>query len=215
MKMRILSLISAAAMAITFMTACADKEKSESSAVPGTIFSPQDDDGSKSRSESKDGPVIFIEGTEAKAGEIAEVSVAVKGAENNWQMCGIHVVYDDRLECVASADDPQSPDYVKGEAVFDMTAFVSMIWLENKDDILTERGLGSLFLTTIGENDCGKDGVIATYKFRVPDDAQPGDSYPIGFYYRDGDMFTNAANDPVLQLHAFANMEGGTIKVTE
>ena len=44
--------------------------------------------------------------------------------------------------------------------------------------------------------DGGGDGDIATFYFRVPDNAQSGAVYPIEVYYRDGDLFTNsAAND--------------------
>ena len=48
--------------------------------------------------------------------------------------------------------------------------------------------------------DGGGDGDIATFYFRVPDNAQSGAVYPIEVYYRDGDLFTNsAANDSYLK----------------
>lgn len=193
MKSGFLSLVLAAVTAMSLMTACGDK--SESSAG------------------KKEGPIISIESVNANVGEIVEVSVSVEGADNNWQMCGIHMTYDDRLECVATDDDPMVPDYEQGDAVADMTAFVTRIWLENKDDELINNDLGCLFFTTMGEGDCGRDGVIATYKFKVPDDAQAGEFYELGFYYREGDIFINTASDEKLQEQAFSNWESGFIRI--
>lgn len=209
MKSRIFAVISAAVLLLSCMTACGKKDDAASSPT-GTSSS----SSGSSKSQNKKGPVLAIDNVEAKAGETVEVSVSVSGADGKWAMCGVHMTYDNRLKCIATADDPMIPDYQKGEAVLDMMAFVTMIWLENLDQELIDADNGCLFFTTMGEGDCGKDGVIATYKFKVPDDAKAGEVYELGFYYREGDMFANAANDnPTLQEQAFSNWEFGSITI--
>lgn len=214
MKSRIFAVISAAVLLLSCMTACGKKDESDSSSAGTAASSAENSSSESSKAQAKKGPVLAIDNVEAKAGETVEVSVSLSGADGKWAMCGVHMTYDNRLECIAIADDPMTPDFEKGEAVLDMMAFVSMIWLENLDQELIDANDGCLFFTTMGDGDCGKDGVIATYKFKVPDDAQPGEVYELGFYYREGDMFVNAANDnPTLQEQAFSNWEFGSITV--
>lgn len=210
MKSRIFAALSAAVLILSCMTACGDKKES----APSGTSASSGASVSENKNEKKDGPVLSIDHVEAKAGETVEVSVSLSGADGKWGMCGVHLTYDNRLECIATADDPMIPDYKKGEAVSDMIAFVTMIWLENLDQELIDANDGCIFFTTMGENDCGKDGTIATYNFKVPDDAQAGDVYELGFYYREGDMFVNSANDnPELQEQTFSNWEFGSITI--
>lgn len=219
MKSRIFAAFSAAILILSCMTACSGKKESTSestadSSSPSSSSSEATESVSETEPEVKEGPVFSIENVEAKAGETVEVSVSLSGAEGKWAMCGVHMTYDNRLECIAIPEDPMTPECVKGEAVLDMMAFVTMIWTDNLDQELVDAGKGCLFFTTMGNGDCGKDGIIATYKFKVPDDAQAGEVYELGFYYREGDMFVNAANDnPELQEQAFSNWESGSVTV--
>lgn len=213
MKSRILALISAAMLSLSLMTACSKNEPSSesSSAAESSISSSQEESG---KSESKSGPVLSISNAEAKAGEIVDVSVSIKGAELKWSMCGIHLTYDNRLECVPLENDPTIPDYEMGEAIKKMMAFVALIGGEDMPEELTNGGSrGCLFFTTTGEGDCGRDGTLVTFKFKVPDDAKPGDVYELAFYNREGDMFSNAAGDEDFQNQVLSNWESGSITV--
>ena len=61
--------------------------------------------------------------------------------------------------------------------------------------------------------DGGGDGDIATFYFRVPDNAQTGAVYPIEVYYRDGDLFTNSAANDSYQKYAFSHAVNGSVMI--
>ena len=48
---------------------------------------------------------------------------------------------------------------------------------------------------------------------KVPDDAQPGTVYKLGFYYKDSDMFRNAENDLPFEKYAFEHFQNGSITI--
>lgn len=165
--------------------------------------------------DAEEGPVISVGDTTAKPGEIAEVKVYVEGADLNWSNCGIHLTYPDVLKCVYQDNDDMYLKYKKGEASEFNTGIIAMEWKEENSppEELTEKGLGTLFFTVMFKGNSGQDGEILTVYLKVPEDAEPGTVYPIGFYYRSTDMFRNIENDASFEKYAFEHMQPGTITV--
>lgn len=227
-----------AAMTAAGLTGCLDSGKSSSAAVTDSavVTSAEsseeqtaaltNDDGSEI-SESMElmrlkyadvpdlesGPVLSLSNTTAKPGEMAEVTVSVKGADQQWNMCGIHFTYPDVLECRISNQEDLEADYEPGEAISANAGFVAMDWQRNLSDELVRNHQRSVFFTTMFINNSGKDGDIATFFFKIPDDAQPGTVYDLGFYYMDSDMFSNTESDLAFEKYAFEHMQGGSITV--
>lgn len=161
------------------------------------------------------GPLISVGNSTAKAGEIAEVTVSVKGAERNWNMCGIHLTYPEELECVYQFEDDRNLEYEKGEASEKSTGIVAMEWKKENlpPEELTKQHLGSMFFTVMFNGNEGLDGDIITLYLKIPEDAESGTVYPVGFYFKDTDMFRNMAKDLSLEKYAFENMQAGSITV--
>lgn len=219
MKKSLYAIISFILISCSLLTACEDKKKSseiDSTISESSMSSSQSetDITSETTNKKKKGPVLSISKTEAKAGETVDVTVSLKGADRKWSMCGIHLTYDKRLECVAMENDPTVPEYESGEAIRDMMAFVALIGNDDMPEELTDGGKkGCLFFTTMGNGDSGRDGKIVTFKFKVPEDAKPGDVYELSFYNREGDMFLNSSEDEKFQNQAFSNWESGSVTV--
>ena len=129
------------------------------------------------------GPVIKISDTEAKPGGTAEVTVSVTGADKKWNMCGIHITYPDVLKCRLLDEDELTADYELGAATEKCAAFVAMDWEQNLAEELIRKKQRSLFFTASFKENSGKDGDIATFFFKVPDDAMPGTVYKLGFFF--------------------------------
>ena len=159
------------------------------------------------------GPELKVSDTDAKPGEIAKVTVSIKGAKDKWSMCGIHVTYPDVLECQLDGTEGYNAKYEPGNAVAGNSGFVAMDWRENLDEELVRAHQQSFFFTTMFMDSYGGDGDIATFFLKVPDDAQPGTVYNIGFYYKDSDMLRDLEGDLAFEKYAFMHMTGGTITV--
>ena len=162
-----------------------------------------------------EGPVISVGNTTAKAGEIAEVKVYIEGADLNWSNCGIHLTYPDVLQCIYRENDNMFLKYKAGVASEFNTGMVAMEWKKesNPPAELTEKGMGTMFFTVMFSGNEGQDGEILTLYLKVPEDAEPGTVYPIGFYYLVTDMFRNINNDTAFEKYAFTHMKPGTITV--
>ena len=163
--------------------------------------------------DAQSGPVIKISDTEASPGEIAEVTVTVSNAEGNWNMCGIHITYPDLLECQLANEEKLLAKYHLGPAAEESSGFVAMDWRYNLDEELIAKKQRSLFFTTMFTDGSGLDGDIATFYFKVPDNAVPGAVYQLGYYYMESDMFRNPSNDASLEKYAFEHLVGGSITV--
>jgi len=163
--------------------------------------------------EAESGPVIKISDTSAKPGEIAKVTVSVTGAENKWNMCGIHITYPDVLQCQIENEEDLTAKYELGEATKRSAGFVAMDWQRNLAPELVRDKNRSVFFTTMFQDNNGMDGDIVSFFFKIPDDAQPGTVYDLGYYYMDSDMFRNLENDMSLEKYAFEHLEGGSITV--
>lgn len=160
-----------------------------------------------------DGPRLYVGDTTAKAGEMAEVTLYVENADMQWNMCGIHLTFPDVLEVDMMDVEQRLIKYSRGNASTYSTASVGMLWVNNLPEALTSQNLGSLFFTEVFDGDHGLDGDIVTFYLKVPEDAESGTVYPIGFFYLEGDKFINKNNDYSLQKYAFENWEAGSITV--
>ena len=162
---------------------------------------------------AEDGPKLSIDHTTAAPGEYAKITLSVKDAENNWQMCGLHITYPNVLKPEIANDEERYVRYSRGEASDYSTASLCMEWRDNMPEELTSNDLGCFFFTEVFTGNTGLDGDIASFKLKIPDDAEPGTVYPVGFYFKDGDMFLNEEKDKSLEKYAFENWQFGSITV--
>ena len=162
------------------------------------------------------GPVLSIESTTAKAGDIAKVSVCVDTPDKNWSACGLHISYSDELECQLS-DDGESVKCTVGEACGANPLTSSMEWQnELPEDIAAAGRKMFFFAAVLGEAD-GTSGKIATFYFKVPENAESGTVYDLNYYYYSSDvsrdMFSAADGDASYEKYAFSHCTGGMITV--
>lgn len=160
-------------------------------------------------------PVLALSSAEGKAGETVDITLSVSGADKMWAASGVHILYDETLVCVPSESDPEVPKMTLGAAVEDMTACVALIWTEDKTQELIDKKMDSVFFCSAASGDLGRDGDIATFSFTIPQEAEAGTVYDLEFYFREGDMFSNTANDEDFQEYAFSHSKNGKITVTE
>lgn len=219
MKLRFAAVLAVIMAVSSLMTACSGNKKDDKKSASESVVSEVSQEQSMSADEtavpaSGAKPVLSIGSVQGKPGETVDVTISLSGAAEKWAMCGVHVTFDERLTCVANETDPKMPDYVKGDAVLDITGFVSMLQIgEDRNEHLIENKQGSVFFAAAGEGDFGGDGDIVTYSFVIPQDAEVGTVYELDFYYREGDMFKDAAGDAALQDYAFSHWQGGSITV--
>ena len=205
------------------MTACGDKSNnmsesslsSESSQAERTF--PADEvtePPTEPISAAADGPRLYIKDTTAKAGEYAEVTLAVENANMNWYVCGLHITYSDALEpMMFEGGDEKDVDYTLGDASRRNNGSVTKLWRSGLPDEITENNMGCFFFTEVFSENHGLDGDIATFYLKVPEDAESGTVYDIGFYHMDSDLFMNKEEDLSLQMYAFENWKSGTVTV--
>lgn len=163
-----------------------------------------------------DGPRVYIGNTTAKAGEYADVTLYVENAEQNWSFCGLHITYPDVLEPkmleIGNPDD-NLVDYTRGEASKYSSGATAMLWTNNIPEEITSNNLGCFFFAEMFGDNYGLDGDIVTFKLKIPEDAESGTVYPIGFYYLETDTFQNMEADLSLQKYTFENLKEGSITV--
>lgn len=161
------------------------------------------------------GPVLSISNTTAKAGEIAEITVSVKGADLNWSNAGIHLTYPDVLKCIYKKNDNRNLKYTEGEAIDDNGGVVVMEWKKGGTlpEELAKQNLSTLFFTVMFDGNYGQDGEIIKLYLEIPEDAESGTVYPLDFYYMNTDMFRNAEADKSLEKYAFTHTKAGSITV--
>ncbi len=160
-----------------------------------------------------DGPKLYLSNTTVKAGEIAEVTLSVKDAKEKWNMCGIHVTYDNALTCQMRDVEKRYIEYKLGDASTYSTASVGMLWASGLPEVLEKNNMGCLFFTETFDGDWGGDGDIVTFYLKVPDDAKSGTVYKLGFYYMNTDKFSNAAGDRSFEKYVFENWQEGSVTV--
>lgn len=209
-----------AAAVLTSFTACGKKNENESSSSSESSQSertfPADEvtePATEPISAAADGPRLYIKDTTAKAGEYAEVTLAVENANMNWSMCGLHITYSDVLEPLLFEGEEKLMDYTLGDASKRNNGSIAMKWASGVPQELKDKNMGSFFFTEMFSENHGLDGDIATFYLKVPDDAESGTVYDIGFYYMDSDLFINKEEDLSLQMYAFENWKPGTVTV--
>jgi hypothetical protein len=218
LKNRIIAMLAVMVMLMSAAVGCSKKENKKALSATSTSES-SDVDSSAAESglaseneKTESGPVLEIENVTAKAGERVDVKVMLSGVPDGWSFCGIHFSYPDVLKPTIS-ERTGNVECVRGDAVADMTDFLAVNWVDNKPPELIEKNLNSIFFCTMASGDYGTDGHITTFEFEIPADAQSGTVYDLEFFFREGDMFTNMAQDTVMQDQAFANWKHGSITV--
>lgn len=216
MQKRILSLIAAAALFSGMAAGCSEKRSSSTATVQ-----PQSSAQTSSASTDEEAacmPVLSLNDTSGKPGDIVDVVVSVHGAEGSWAYSGVHFAYDEELEPVM--DDSLKVDFRKGSAIEDMSDFLAVNWTANgeedrRTDEMKANNWNSIFFCTIATDDAGHDGDIAAFQFKIPEDAEPGKVYDLTFFYYENDMFTNVAKNQGMQDYAFSNWVNGSITVEQ
>ena len=170
----------------------------------------------------------------AESNLVQDIECSVSGAQNLWEVCGIHIVNDDRLSLVKNEITNnllwQSGDAVSSNAI-------SLAICKENTVFFTSSAVATGMKFNDGTTKFGgSDGVIMTYSVTVPDNVQPGDVYPITFKYvstpaetedsrATTDLFTNreywykAVNENAeideMTEYAINNWVNGYIKIGE
>lgn len=212
------SAAAAVLMALSLMTGCSNKSTSQSGGssdyTDAVINMKEMEADFKNINDLEgEGAKIYLSNTKAKPGETATVTLSVDNADMQWNMCGIHIIYPDILHPEMVNKEERTVQFKQGDALMASTGSVCMEWQEGLPDILKENKKGCLFFTTMFSGNRGGDGEIATFSFKVPDDAQAGAVYNFGYYYSPTDLFTNEQNIPQYKKYAFTHMQGGSITV--
>lgn len=144
----------------------------------------------------------------AQENPVQEIELTVTGADKKYAATGLHIGYDARLTPIAD-------EY--GEIAQIGPAGSKLMRDQKSGSDCT------FFLTTGGARDHGKDGVLWTMEFRLPENIEVGDEFPIEILYRDidgtSDLFSSALDgtaSKLMQAWVFTNgTEQGYIKITE
>ncbi len=170
----------------------------------------------------------------AESNLVQDIECSVSGAQNLWEVCGIHIVNDDRLSLVKNEITNnllwQSGDAVSSNAI-------SLAICKENTVFFTSSAVATGMKFNDGTTKFGgSDGVIMTYSVTIPDNVQPGDVYPITFKYvstpaetedsrATTDLFTNreywykAVNENAeideMTEYAINNWVNGYIKIGE
>lgn len=152
---------------------------------------------------------------EAKANPRRTVTLTVSGADKKYNSFGLHVAYDTELT-VNKLDsdgiiDEDGKIFSKGKAIGEFMTKETYI----------EPGL--IFFTGAGDGNVGRDGVMTTIDFSLPEDAAEGDIYYVGFEYHNTssteDQFVASPNNEaskIMQGYLFTQgLSNGYIKIKE
>ncbi|MBO4493094.1 MAG: hypothetical protein J5724_01785 [Ruminococcus sp.] len=157
-------------------------------------------------------PILSISRIELTLEEAREkptqaVEISVRGADKKYGPTALHINYDERLDIVV--DDGYYAD--RGKAI------------DKLEDMQYLSGPHCIGFVTAGTGNNGRDGVMWTMYFTLPEDMQAGDIYPIYVEYKHpgitNDLFTNLKNDKegrMMEAWLFTNgIEHGYIKIKE
>ena len=139
----------------------------------------------------------------AKENPVVEVDLSVSNADFEYAITGFHVSFDERLAPVKNrvgriADKGAACQYL----------------LNDQSDF----GSHGIFVTTGGSDNYGTDDVLWKFHFRLPEDIEVGDVFPVEILYEKGDLFCNIEDDSEaeeMQAWVFTHgIEQGYIKIT-
>ena len=159
-----------------------------------------------------------VEVKEAEApGKTVTVDFTVSGADEKYASIGMHFVYDERLTLKNITQPTAKGQDDEGNPINTGSSGLSF-----QKNLMNEDGKkGMAFFATAGPDNLGKDGVLATARFTLPENAAAGDLYPIGVEFSSNatsvDGFadvprTDAGN--LMQAYVFTSgIENGYIKV--
>ena len=144
----------------------------------------------------------------AQNNPVQTVELTVSGADRKYAATGLHISFDDRLAVIAD----EYGDYAE------IGAAGSKLMRDQKASSDT-----CFFLTTGGARDHGRDGVLWTMNFQLPENIEVGDEFPIEILYvfsnGTGDLFASALDNEqskLMQAWVFTNgIEQGYIRITE
>ena len=126
--------------------------------------------------------VITID--EAKAEPVRTINIYVSSGEANgyYAVSGIHYYFDSRLEIVTN--DNGNPYVEKGDALSDGVAITSRIDTVANEHNPNNRNMqnGINVVTSAGGDKC-TDGLMYSFKVKLPGNASKGDIYPIDIKY--------------------------------
>ena len=170
----------------------------------------------------------------AESNLVQDIECSVSGAQNLWEVCGIHIVNDDRLSLVKN-EITNNLLWQSGDAVSSYA--ISLAICKENTVFFTSSAVATGMKFNDGTTKFGgSDGVIMTYSVTIPDNVQPGDVYPITFKYvstpaetedsrATADLFTNreywykAVNENAeideMTEYAINNWVNGYIKIGE
>ncbi|MDE5855005.1 MAG: NPXTG-anchored protein [Ruminococcus sp.] len=145
---------------------------------------------------------IVLKESEAKGAKV-DVNMTVSGAQLAYASTGFHVYWDSRL--TLDSDEFGYAMVTKGDALQRLANDDPTI-----DPSASQQGMSGYFVCTGAKSDMGRDGIMWTFSFTLPDDAAAGDVYPLDIIYKSTpnakDLFMNKAEDEDgnnMQAYAF------------
>ena len=114
---------------------------------------------------------------------VQQIDISVSGANGKYCSTEIHIYYDKRLEI--SLNRFEQPDVWLGDACKYLATIPGSM-----DSFAADYDMEGIKVLTYGENDYGKDGVYCSFNVILPEDAKPGDVFPIDIVY-----WTNGLNE--------------------
>ncbi|MDE5945843.1 MAG: hypothetical protein K2G63_00845 [Oscillospiraceae bacterium] len=160
----------------------------------------------------------------AYAGEKVTFTYEIDG-KCEWSTSGIHFNYDSRL--IPDGDGEGNIYFSTGDAISEM----SMLKVYHRTGIDINSNIAPansgvpdisqfvspeqncIFVTTSSNINSGKDGIVISIDFTVPEDAQDGDTYEFNFWFLKSDMFTDVDKDKSMQEYAFTAPRNCSITV--
>lgn len=167
---------------------------------------------------------IEISYDQIPADRTVNVSLTVSDAFKKYATAEIWTVFDSRL--TVPKDENGNPAAKAGDAARLLTAcFRTPGYYDTATEKLVM--MNGVRVMTAGTSDYGLDGILFSVPVVLPQDAMPGDTYSLGYFYADrstthnsfaNSMFTNSRNDEagkLMQAWLFTNgLKEGRIKIT-
>lgn len=219
MKKRFTALAAVICAAATSFTGCKKDDASSGGSAAkekSSVMTSEDRVAEKYKDveDVRSGPQLSISRTTAPAGGRAEVTISVENADNTWNICGLHFIYPEELDCLnLGSEDSDMVKYSLGGACDNFSLASSMEWFGDTPEDLIGKGRKMVFFTAGDSTDSGLSGDIATFFFDIPADAESGTEYPFDFYFYSTDQFTNVSGDKTMEKYAFTHWQGGSVTV--